>query len=447
MTPHPNAPPLRVAYVLKRFPRLSETFIINELLELERQGVTVEVYSLMRPPQEARHALLEQLQARVFYLPRGGNLAGLTLSEAPAGTLSDGASKPASQPLSELLGEPASELTVLFAGKSSDEIAQLWLQASTLALLCAARGIAHLHAHFASNAALVALLASRQSAIPYSFTAHARDIYHTYVNPEADDQRRRQLIHEAAFVTTVSDYNCTHLAALALPADRDRIQRLYNGIELGRFTPPPLREVVKPAHFIAVGRLVEKKGYPDLIEACRLLAATTVEFRLSIIGDGPDRAALEAQIAAAGIAAQVELLGACTQQRVIDTMATASALILPCVVSASGDRDGLPTALLEAMAMGLPTISTLVAGVPEIIDQGRTGWLVPQRDPVALAEAMAQMLEDPQGGLRMGSAGRCKAEQLFDLQRNVRQLNHYFRCAARVTPSLGEADAHRLHCG
>ncbi|WP_210397892.1 glycosyltransferase [Motiliproteus sediminis] len=445
MAPHPETRPLRIAYVLKRFPRLSETFILNELLALERQGVAVEVYSLMRPPQEARHDLLAQLRAPVFYLPRSRALEGFKLQAALSGRLNDADQPLECASLAGLARQWDDTSASLLAGKSDTDAALLWLQAATVAFMAASRGIQHLHAHFGSNAALVALLAGRQSRLPFSFTAHARDIYHTYVDRQTDDQRRRDLIHEAAFVATVSDYNRQHLRQLADPADRERIMRLYNGIDLARFQP--LAERQPSNHFVAVGRLVEKKGYPDLIRACALLAERQPLFRLSIVGDGPEREVLQQQVAEAGLQRQVLFHGALTQQQVIALIADAAALVLPCVVCDSGDRDGLPTALLEAMALGLATISTRVAGVPEIIDDGKTGILVEQRQPRSLASAMEHLLLHPERQLSLGQAGRAKAQRLFDLERNVAELGAQFQRSAGTSQAGGQADAYRLHCG
>ncbi len=422
--------------MLKRFPRLSETFILNEILELERQGVEVEVFSLMQPPQEARHALLRQLRGKVFYLPTSRSLSRFTLDFG-------GAVDADTQPLAALCDSLAGDLQTLFAGKSAEAMTLLWMQAAALALLTASRGIDHLHAHFGSNAALVALLASRQNEIPFSYTAHARDIYHTYVDPEVDDQRRRLIIREAAFVVTVSDFNLRHLRHLAYRCDRGRIQRLYNGIDMKRFQPALQHRASN--RFIAVGRLVEKKGYPVLIEACRLLADEHPGFRLTIVGDGPQQQALESQIAEAGLQQRVTLFGACTQERVIELMHDATALVLPCVVAASGDRDGLPTALLEAMAMGLPCISTEVAGIPEIIDADKTGLLVAPENPKALASAIGHLLRNPARQAEMGLAGRRKAVELFNLCTNVAELQRYFRRSAPVTLLEDKQNVHRLH--
>lgn len=413
-------PHFKVGYVLKRFPRLSETFVLNELLELQRQGVEVEIFSLLKPLEEIQHSLLAALDAEVTYLPGGKAIKGCTVTRGPAG----GPRRKVA--LDELLADRP-PMADLLPGKPPQEAAQLSLQAATLAMLASARDIGHLHAHFTSNATTVALLASRWSGIPYSFTAHARDIYHTYVDPMTDAALRRRKIAAARFVVTVSDYNRRHLVELVGEQASDKIHRLYNGIDLSRFAfGGEVGDLDEPPLFLSVGRLIEKKGFTHLVEACRILRQAGVGSRCLIIGEGPDRDALLAQVRAAGLEGQVELGGALPQEAVLAAMRRATAIVLPCVVSVSGDRDGLPTVLLEALAVGLPAISTTVAGIPEIIEDGQTGLLVPPADPERLAHAMLQILAEPKLGERLRRAGRAKAERDFELRTNVAVLKGYF---------------------
>jgi colanic acid/amylovoran biosynthesis glycosyltransferase len=434
-------PRLRIGYVLKRFPRLSETFILNELLELRRQGALVEVFSLLKPPEETRHELLAMLDAEVVYLPGAKAIKGCAVATGAAG----GPTRKVA--LNQLLAErpPMGEL---LSGKGPDEAAHLCLQAAALAMLASARGLAHLHAHFASNATTAALLASRWSGIPFSFTAHARDIYHTYVDAATDAAVRRRKIAESRFVVTVSDYNRRHLIELAGPETARKIRRLYNGVDLSRFAFEQRIGSGETPVSLGVGRLIDKKGFTHLIEAWRLLHKRGVPVRGVIIGDGPERDALQKQIGSAGLEGLVELAGARSQEAVLAAMRRASAIVSPCVVSACGDRDGLPTVLLEALAVGLPAISTTVAGIPEIIEDGQTGLLVPPADPERLADAMLRILAEPELGERLRRAGRMKAERDFDLRRNVAILvDDFVRSANGGEFALEEAeDEDRLRC-
>lgn len=405
---------MTIGYVLKRFPRLSETFVLNEILELERQGFRIEIFSLLRPPPEERHALLEELKACITYLPSSKSLKDIRLHQ--------GLDEEPTDLLAVQGGDPEGRSS-LFNGKSSQDIASLHLKAMTVATLAQSRGVDHLHAHFGSDATTVALLAGRMGGLPFSFTAHARDIYHTYTTVAADNAMRRAKISEAAFVATVSDYNKAHLRRLA-PVQASRIHRLYNGIDLARFTLKPA--LAEPGLIVAVGRLIEKKGFGDLISACALLKEEGVDFRCQIIGDGPLHDILQNQIDEGGLQRLVEIAAPQPQERLVGMMQRASIAALPCVVSESGDRDGLPTVLLEAMALGLPVVTTTVSGGPEIVSHGETGLLVEPGDPVGLAASIEALLQSPETMLRMGLAGRQRAEKLFSLVESVKTLSGYF---------------------
>ncbi|MDU8943179.1 glycosyltransferase [Ovoidimarina sediminis] len=398
-------PDRRIAYVLKRFPRFSETFILNELLAHEAAGADVDVFSLLAPPEEPRHARLADLRAEVTVLKSVGKGRA---------------------------GAPGAGDAALFSGKSVMEIGALQAKAEAIAERAAGRGITHFHAHFGSDATTVACLAARIIGGTYSFTAHARDIYHTYVSPEADAAMRRAKLSEAAFVVTVSDYNARHLLTLCPEA---RVVRIYNGIDLSVFRPAPAEARV-PGQLIAVGRIVPKKGFDVLLAACRILKDRSVPFDLSLIGTGPEEAALRARIARFALGGQVRLEGALPQETLAQRMACAEAAVLPCVVTESGDRDGLPTVLLEAMAQGLPVVTTTVSGGPEIVADGVTGRLCAPGDAVGLAEALQEVLADRARARAMGQAGRRRAEAQFDLGENAARLR-----ALLMDPALAVREA------
>ncbi len=393
-------PEPRIAYVLKRFPRFSETFILNELLAHEAAGAEVHVFSLLSPPDEPRHARLSDLKARVHILKSVGRGSDAT---------------------------PAPGDAALFSGRSAAEVGALMAKAEVVAGEATRLGITHLHAHFGSDATTVACLAARRMGGTFSFTAHARDIFHTYVTPEADATMRRAKLREAAFVATVSDYNARYLSSLCPEA---RVLRLYNGIDLSAFRPVTAATQV-PGRIIAVGRLVPKKGFGVLVEACRRLRDRGRAFDLSIVGSGPMEADLRSAIERHELSKEIRLEGALPQEELIRRMAEAEVAVLPCVVTDSGDRDGLPTVLLEAMARGLPVVTTTVSGGPEIVEDGVTGRLCPPNDPGALAEALDAVLSDRETAHRMGRAGRLRAERLFDLTANAARLRELLLDPAR----------------
>ncbi len=399
----PDTRPMRVGYVLKRFPRFSETFILNELLALQALGVETHIFSLLTPPDEPRHARLAALRAPVTYLPK---TLGPVVADDP-----------------------------LFAGTEAKAAAVLQGKAAEVARLAQVAGITHLHAHFASDPATVALLAARLMGGTFSFTAHARDIFHTYVSPQVDAAKRRVKLGQAAFSVTVSDFNATYLRGIC-PEAASRIHRLYNGIDLSLFAPA---ETVVPGRIVAVGRLVEKKGFGVLVQACALLRAQGAAFDCRIIGDGPLHGALSAQIEALGLTGCVTLEGPMPQEQLAVVLNTAAVATLPCVITPDGDRDGLPTVLLEAMGKAIPVVTTTVTGGPEIVADGETGLLCSPNDPEGLAAALAALLANPFRARAMGVAGRLRAERLFNLSINAARLADYFAAVSVTNLSQGAA--------
>ena len=260
-----------------------------------------------------------------------------------------------------------------------------------------------MHAHFASSATTVARLAATFAAITYSFTAHAKDIFHESVCQ--DDLHLK--LRDAAAAVTVSDYNAAHLRRTC-GAWAAGLRRVYNGLELARFPYTPPRE--RPARIVAVGRLVEKKGFATLIDACTLLAARGVQVDCEIIGGGELEGELRAHIDRQGLQQSVVLRGPLPQSVVADAIARASVLAMPCVIGNDGNRDGLPTVLLEAMALGTPCVGTDVTGIPEVLEHDRTGLIVAQHDPAGLAAAIERLLTDASLRVRLAAADRERIE-------------------------------------
>jgi colanic acid/amylovoran biosynthesis glycosyltransferase len=366
-----------VCYIVKRFPRLSQTFVLNELLALERQGVRLTVISLRR--SDEAHSGYAELAAPVLYLGEQG-------ARTPA------------------------------------------VEAAQIAPLLLARGVTHIHAHFATRAATVASLASAATGVPFSFTAHAHDIFHAGVDCSA----LAATMARAATVVTVSEYNRRYLEGLLAAEGRTgRVLRLYNGVDLSRLRPAagPRR----PGLIVGVGRLIAKKGFATLVEALRLLRASGRRAGCLIVGEGEERARLQEQIVAAGLVGVVRLAGALAPAQVARLVGEAEVFALPCVVDAAGDRDGMPTVLVEAMALGTPVVSTDVAGIPELVQHGRTGLLAAEGDPASLAAALATLLDDAALRERLRAAALACVRADFDLERNVLRLRGLFQADALAT--------------
>ncbi|GAB3278185.1 glycosyltransferase family 4 protein [Kineosporia babensis] len=394
-SPDPQPGPVHVGYVLKMYPRFSETFVLTEMLAMERLGARLSVFSLRMPVDGRFHESLAQLQAPVTYLPH-------RLKASEIWTLL----KHRSQRLPGL----QQHLPELLEAEVDDAVA-----AVELARACTEQGIDHLHAHFGSVSTTVARLAARLAGIGYSFTAHAKDIFHEEV--DTDDLRRK--LQDAEFVITVSDYNRDYLQA-RFGAAAERVVRLYNGLDLDQlaFRPAP----AEPRYAVAVGRLVEKKGFRHLIEAVSILRARGVDLPLRIIGAGAQEQELREWTRTLGLEGQVSFLGPLPQGQMLSELAAASVMVAPCLIGEDGNRDGLPTVLLESLATGTPCISTPVTGIPEAVIDGQTGRLVPTENPPAIADAISEVLEQPERAAQLAKAGRVLVEQQFDTSTNAAQL-------------------------
>ena len=399
----------RVGYVVKRYPRFSETFIVNEILAHERAGLEIEVFAL-RPPNDTHFQnVISKVRAPVTYLPHMAKTVDFWAALEAAGAVLPG--------FWEQLGDAR--------GAEAHDV----YQAALLAQMAHTKGIHHLHAHFASVATSVARLAARFACVPYTFTAHAKDIFHESVVPE---ELRRKL-EEAAGVVTVSEFNVQFLSE-NYGAAAGRVERIYNGLDLDGF--PYQAPGERLPRIISVGRLVEKKGLEDLIEACAILAGRKADFTCQIIGTGELEDDLRRQIESSRLQSRVELAGPRPQSEVIELVQSAAVFAAPCVVGADGNRDGLPTVLIEAMALGVPVVSTAVTGIPELVEHGQTGLLTAERDPVALAATLRQALASPERTRHLARAGRQRIEERFDLRTNITALRTLFAGKAE-TPSCG----------
>lgn len=406
--------PERIAYVLKRYPRFSETFVVSEILAHEAAGTDIDIFAL-RPPTDTRfQPEIARVRGEVTYLQSAGIRAGFLWTLL----------QPYLEDRDDRIFDLAGALDT-----SGEEVSQ----ALQLAAAIRTRAITHIHAHFGTSATTVARLASLLTGVPYTFTAHAKDIFHEYVEADALDQK----IADAASVVTVSDYNVAHLSR-EYPQHAHKIARIYNGISLEKY---PLRGAATPEPLIlAVGRLVEKKGFNHLITACHLLRREGLRFRCEIIGSGEFGDRLHQQIDELALHDVIELTGSRPTDLVAARMRDAALLVVPCITASTGDRDGLPTVLLEAMASGTPCVGTTVTGIPEVIRHEVTGLLVPEQQPAELARSMQRLLHDPALGRELAMAARQLIESNFDIQRNARRLRELWgQAAAPSAPSLQEA--------
>ena len=392
-----------VVYIVGTYPLLTTTFIDREIAVLRELGVDVAVVSLRRPhgrlsPEQTNAA--EHVRYVLPVSPMAFVLAQLRFG----------------------IGRPLVYLrTVWYLLTRSHPTVRARLRT----ILHFAEGV-HvadilrqtpddhpIHAHFIDRAAIVALVASRFLKRPYSVTAHANDIY-------VDPVMLPEKVIESRFVATCTGYNATHLAGV-VPEAADKVTCIHHGLDVDRYVPSGENLTTGP-EILAVGQLKEKKGFTYLVAACDELRKRGRVFVCHIVGEGPLRAELEAQIRGSRLEDIVLLHGALDHEDVIDHYRAASVFALPCITAADGDRDGIPNVILEAMAMELPVVSTRHSGIPEAVDDGRSGLLVPQRDAAALADAIEQLLIDDEIRRRMGLVGREIVVSRFDVATNVKLL-------------------------
>lgn len=411
--PH-HAP--RLAIVVKGYPRLSETFIAQEMLGLEQRGLDFDIWSLRHPTDGAVHMLHQMIKAKPYYLPE-------YLWHGPLRVL---------QGLGAALQSPhfGKTMRAFWADLKRDPTPNRMRrigQAFVLAREMDPR-IGHIHVHYLHTPCSVVRYAALLRGCEFSFSAHAKDIWTTPA------WERREKISDAAWGVTCTRDGLAELQRVLPEDEKDRVALVYHGLDLRRFPQPPHRaprngaDRADPITFISVGRVVKKKGYDDLLNALARLPQD-LAWRFVHIGAGELRDALKAQAAALGIADQIEWRGALPQDKVIDALRAADIFVLPCKEGPKGDRDGLPNAILEAATQALPILSTDFAGVPEFIANGETGLLIAPGDHVALANDLVRLARDPVLRDRLGQAAYQRISTAFSFDAGVddlaRRLSHH----------------------
>ncbi|MEW5773295.1 MAG: glycosyltransferase [Thermodesulfobacteriota bacterium] len=398
----PDGPP-RIACLMSRFPKLTETFVLLEIVQLLDRGARMTVWPLIRMEEPAAHPEVERVRPLVRHLPFlswAVLRAGLGVFLARPG---------------RFLGTVARVLAG--TARSRDHFLKtlaLLPKAAAWAAQARAEGIEHLHAHFATHPAMAAYIVHRLAGAPFSFTAHAHDI-------QMDRTMLAAKMEAAAFVVAISDYNRRFLAALA-PHLADKIRVVRCGVDPAYFTPAPEPPAERPFRMLCVASFKDMKGHGVLVEACRLLKARGVDLALDLAGDGPLREEVAARIAAAGLSREVRILGPLPRPEVAELLRRSHAAVLASVVGRRGDHDGIPVFLMEAMACGLPVASTRLSGIPELVEHGVSGLLVPPGDAPALAAALESLAADPELRRRMGREGRRKVEAEYDQAANAAKL-------------------------
>ena len=397
--------PRKIAVVMSRFPKLTETFVLAEVRALQRAGANVVLYPLHRERASVVHPTAAPLIAQARYLP----LVSGPIARSNLWYLRHQPGRYLGTVLAALVGTWGSRR--YFAGALG--MLPKVVHASRLMV---GEGVDHVHCHFASHPALAGFIVHRLTGIPFSFTAHGSDLH-------KDRHMLPQKVQEAAFVCAISDDNRRIIAEECGADAADHVHVVRCGVDTTGFAPKavaPLSEAT--LRVLTIGTLHEVKGHKHLIDACERAIGSGVDLRCELVGEGPDRSDLEERVRVAGLAGSVRFLGALPAPQVRAALLRSDVLVAPSVPARDGRREGIPVVLMEAMACGLPVVASRLSGIPELVDDGVEGILVAPGDVEGIAAALKRLAGDPGLRHRMGSAGRARVEREHDVDANAGRL-------------------------
>jgi glycosyltransferase involved in cell wall biosynthesis len=418
-----------VGYVLTGWPRRSELFIASEIHRMEQLGVRLRLYVLTPHDEPDHHPVVDRIRAQPRHLPGTAKLGRQGLVRwlrENAGPFLPALRRTARRHPLGLLRAAAAAGAQAVRARDGRRPRTIYVKDLLLAVGLADEihrdgDVRHLHAHFAHRTTTVTWLAAMISSLPFSFTGHAKDIYRGSLNPAGLLARK---MCAATFVATCTGANEQHLRDVAPAAP---VHLVYHGLnaDFAALLAEPAAPVARPERFtvIGVGRLVPKKGFDVLVDAVADLRERGLDVDLVIAGeDGDDADRVRARIAEHGLTGHVEMAGPLTQAELLHRYRSSTVFALACRVVADGDRDGIPNVLVEAMAAGLPVVSTTVSGIPELVRDGENGLLVAPDDPAALAEALLGLAKDPAERDRLAAAGAATVAARFDGDRLARRM-------------------------
>ena len=409
LPPAAQARPIRVAYLMSRFPRLTETFVLFEILALEADGMAVDVYPLLRERPGVMHAEAAPLVARAHYQPFVS--WAILRSQAHFLRRRPGAYLRA---LGAVVRGTWRSANFLIGGLA------IFPKVAHAARLMRADGVTHVHCHFANHPALAGLIVHRLTGIPYSFTAHGSDLH-------VDRRMLCQKVAEAEFVVAISRFNRDVIVGECGSGLESKLTVIHTGVDTDHFRPGPAQSDGAPFTIVCVGTLHEVKGQVHLVRACARLARAGARFVCHLVGDGPDRGMLAREIERLELGGLVVLEGLLDRDALGSLLRTADVLVTPSVPTRQGKREGIPVVLMEAMSSGLPVVASRLSGIPELVEDGRSGVLVDPGDDAGLADALRRLHDDSDLRRRLAREGREKVLREFDVRSNARLLAQRFR--------------------
>lgn len=409
----------KVGFILKGYPRLSETFIAQEIYLLEQKGLELEIYSMRAAREKTRHPVHGKIRAKVTYIPEDGFLKPSVWWPA----LQSAFVFP--KTFLSALSHAILHSVLRFTRSPLKRLVQAgWLiqknrlgQGST---------IQHLHSHFVHAPTEMAFYLSRITGLTYSISAHAKDIY------TSTESEIRERVSASQFLMTCTKFNHQKIQEIVGPAHKGKVHEVYHGVDLRSFRQdealgdPPARRL------LTVARLVDKKGYDDVLRAIAILRDRGLVLSYDVYGDGEEKTSLENWVRKLGLESQVKFHGSVAQPGVLAAYREGGVFVLGSRETGNGDRDGIPNSMAEAMSMELPVVATLVSGIPELVEDGKTGLLVAQRNPEALANAIERLYREPGLAVALGEAARKKVSQVFDCDRCIDV------CAGLIFPFAGK---------
>lgn len=404
---------MRIAYIVSRFPKVTETFVLREMLALQDLGVEIDLYALIHQHESVRHDDATALERAGHY----------------------GNEHPGRQLLAQrhwLRREPRAYRAVWRSvvaahgrsGPQAVKAALTTMTAAAWAMDLQDAGVDRIHAHFATWPALAAWVVHRLTAIPYSFTVHAHDLY-------LDRPMLAEKVRDADFVVTISEYNLRFVEDLYGAAAAEKVAVVHCGVDVDRWREVERRPTGAPFEILAVGALEDYKGHRHLVEACARLRERGVDHRCRIVGEGPQRAQVEQLVRLLRLDDRVVLLGRLASDDVEALLREVDVLAHPSVVTARGKTEGIPVALMEAMASAVPVVATDVSGVTELVVDHVTGLVVPPADPDRLCDALEELASSPELARTLALAGQEKVAREFSLDDNAAQLFGLFGRAGR----------------